>query len=84
MEVALDPNLKEGVLGKHATLWDKQKRGYHASLQNDEMISCDDDLVEYKDLIKIKKTSYGYNPWDDEHATRCGQNWKRYRKHQWK
>jgi len=24
MEVALDPNLKEGFLGNHATLWDKR------------------------------------------------------------
>lgn len=62
----------------------KQKRGYHASLKADEMIDIDPDLEEFKDMIKIRKTPDGFDPWDDERCTRRGNNWKHYRKVQWK
>jgi len=35
MEVALDPNLKEGVLGNHATLWDKNDAIYFKMIWSD-------------------------------------------------
>jgi hypothetical protein len=86
-----DKDFRNGPLRGHSTRrWRchgyscKQKRGYHASLQNDEMIDIDTDLDEYRDMIRIDKTDPSHNPWDDERSTRRGNNWKRYRRFQWK